>query len=27
LQYGSVLWYYFILFDDKILLDIKIFNK
>ena len=29
LQYVSVLHvcYYFILFDDKILLDIKIFNK
>ena len=27
LQYASVLCYYFILFDDKILLDIKIFNK
>jgi len=27
LQYVSVLCYYFILFDDKILLDIKIFNK
>jgi len=27
LQFVSVLCYYFILFDDKILLDIKIFNK
>ena len=27
LQYVSVLCYYFILFDDKILIDIKRFNK
>ena len=27
LQYISVLCYYFILFDDKLLLYIKIFNK
>jgi len=27
LQYVSILCYYFILFDDKILFDIKIFNK
>ena len=26
-EYVSVLFYYFILFDDKILLYIKIFNK